>query len=217
MGQPVLFRIEEPPAPRNRLTAAFRPILAIPHALLVGGPFIGAGAGRGNSGALGLVALTAAIIDWFAIVFTGRHIQGLQGLKRLYLRWRARFLAYVCLLRDEYPPFGDGIYPATLELPVEPAVRDRKSVGLRLLLAVPHILIVLGLMLAEVVVAIVSWACILVTGRLPDGLWRFSRDVIAYAMRVETYMLLVHDEYPPFVFAETAAPIGAEAHASAKS
>ena len=50
----------------------FRPILIIPHAILVGGPS-SAGA-RFRTGVLGLVALVCAFLDWFAILFTGRSI-----------------------------------------------------------------------------------------------------------------------------------------------
>jgi hypothetical protein len=212
MHQPVVFRVEEPPARRNRLTAAFRPILVLPHALLVGGPMFGVGTGAFRAGALGLVAVTVAMFDWVAIVFFGHSLPGLQGLKRLYLQSRARMLAYACFLRDEYPPFGDGVYPTELELPPEPAVRDRWAVGLRLILVVPHALVLIALALAEMVVALVSWVWIIVAGRLPGALWRFSRDVIAYDLRFETYTLLVHDQYPPFALTAEAAPVGAEAH-----
>jgi hypothetical protein len=201
MAEPVLFRVEHP-GPRNRLTGIFRPILVIPHALLVGGPFFGVGQGSLRTGALGLVAYTIAILDWFAILFTGHPLAGLQGLKRLYLRWRARVLAYACLMRDEYPPFGDGDYPASLELADEPPTRNVSAVAFRLILLIPHLVLVSLLMLAQLVVVIASWASILFTGRLSDGLWRFSRDTLAYLLRIEAYGLLIHDEYPPFRFAE---------------
>jgi hypothetical protein len=201
MTEPVLFRVERPGS-RNRLTGIFRPILVIPHALLVGGPFFGVGQGSFRTGALGLVAYTIAVLDWFAILFTGHPLAGLQGLKRLYLRWRARVLAYACLMRDEYPPFGDGDYPATLELAEEPPTRNVSAVAFRLILLIPHLVLVTLLMLAQLIVVIASWASILATGRLGDSLWRFSRDTLAYLLRVEAYGLLIHDEYPPFRFAE---------------
>src|SRR5262245_4844427 len=135
----VHVQVEHPEGQRNRLTTAFRPILAIPHALLVGGPMIGFGFQRQKpgTGILGMLALTCALLDWFAIVFTGRSIAGLRSFKRLYLGWRTRFLAYAWLLRDEYPPFGDGPYPAGVELPDEPEPRDRWSVGLRIFALLP--------------------------------------------------------------------------------
>ena len=195
----VQFHVERPPdRERNRWLALFRPILIVPHALLVGGPFFGVGAGAYRTGALGFLAITSAILDWFAILFTGHPIRGLQSFKRLYLGWRARVLAYGCFLRDEYPPFGDGPYPATLDLPDEPATRAPWAVGLRLLLLVPHLIVLFALLVAALVVWLVSWVWVVATGGLAHTLWRFNRDVMGYALRVEAYGLLIHDQFPSF-------------------
>ena len=199
MSDLVHFRVERPPdRERNRWTALFRPILIVPHVLLVGGPFVGFGAGLYHIGALGFLAVTSAILDWFAILFTGHPSGGLQAFKRRYLGWHARVLADGCFLRDEYPPFGDGPYPATLDLPDEPATRDPWPVALRLFLLVPHLIVVFALMIAAVFVCLVSWLWVVVAGRLPDTLWRFNRDVMGYALRVEAYALLIHDRFPSF-------------------
>ena len=204
MTDAVRFHVEPPAGARDRWTALFRPILVIPHAILVGGPFVGFG-GVGGSlyrmGVLGLLAITTAIFDWFAIVFTGHPIAGLQQFKRLYLSWRARMMAYACLLRDEYPPFGDGAYPAWLELPAEPPTRSFRSVLLRAFLLVPHMIVLFALLVAALFACIASWFQIIFTGRLAPALWRFTRDVMAYALRVEAYALLVHDQFPSFSLA----------------
>jgi hypothetical protein len=203
MKDAVRFQVE-PPGARDRWSALFRPVLIIPHAVLVGGPFIGFGGGALRTGALGLLAITSAIIDWFAILFTGRPIAGLQPFKRLYLGWRARVMAYACFLRDEYPPFGDGPYPASLELPDSPEIRDFKSVALRPLLLVPHLIVLFALLVVTLLVCIGSWFLIVFTGRLGANLWRFTRDVMAYALRVEAYALLIHDRFPSFALSPDA-------------
>ena len=201
MTDVVRFHVE-PPGARDRWSALFRPVLVIPHAILVGGPFVGFGGGAYRTGALGLLAITSAIFDWFAILFTGRPVAGLQPFKRLYLGWRARVLAYGCFLRDEYPPFGDGPYPATLDLPDEPAQREPWAVALRLFLLVPHLIVVFALMIAAAFVWLTSWVWVVVAARLAAPLWRFNRDVMGYALRVEAYALLIHDRFPSFdVFA----------------
>jgi len=211
----VQFRVEHPEGERNRWTTAFRPILAIPHALLVGGPLIGFRPRWARSGIVGMAALMCAFIDWFAIVFTGRSVEGLRYFKRVYLGWRARFLAYTWLLRDEYPPFGDGPYPAWVELPDEPEQRDRWAVGLRIFLLFPHVVVLFCLFVAQAFVFIVAWFSIVFTRRLNDTLWRFSRDVTHYAMRVESYALLIHDRFPSFsLSAEPAAPESVEQRAT---
>ena len=196
MSDAVRYHIE-PPGARDRWGVLFRPILVIPHAMLVGGPFVGLG-GSLRTGALGLLAITSAFFDWVSILFTGHPIAGLQPFKRLYLNWRARVIAYACLLRDEYPPFGDGDYPARLELPEEPETRDFKSVALRPLLLLPHLIVLFCLLAVTFLVCIGSWASIVFKGEMGENLWRFIRDVMAYALRVEAYGLLIHDQFPSF-------------------
>jgi hypothetical protein len=197
MTDGVRFHVE-PPGARDRWSALFRPIFVIPHAIIVGGPFVGIGGGAYRSGALGLLAMTSAIIDWIAILFTGRPIAGLQPFKRLYLSWRARVMAYACFLRDEYPPFGEGPYPAWLELPNPPETRDFKSVALRPLLLLPHLLVLFCLLVVTLLICIGAWFLLVFKASLGQNLWRFIRDVMNYALRVEAYALLMHDTFPSF-------------------
>jgi hypothetical protein len=194
----VHFHVEQPAGERDRWGALFRPILALPHAIMVGGPLIGLNRREWRTSALATVAVTCAILDWFAILFTRRPIAGLLQLKRMYLGWRAHFLAYACFLRDEYPPFGDGPYPAWVELPADPDQRDVKTVVFRLFLLIPHLFVMACLLLAQAVVVLIAWLSITFTRRLNASLWRFSRDVMSYVLRVEAYGLLMHDCFPSF-------------------
>lgn len=207
---PVNVRIQPALENRNRLTTAFRFFLAIPHLLLVGGPVAiiasagwsgenrAADIGFGSGGALGVVATLAVLIAWFAILFTARYPDGLWKLGSFYLRWRVRAITYMTLLRDEYPPFGEGEYPAGLELsmPMEP--RDRLTVFFRLILALPHIIVLWFLSVAWAFTTAVAWVVILFTGRYPETLYGFAIGVLVWSMRVEAYTLLLRDEYPPF-------------------
>lgn len=206
---PVHYDVQPPEGDRNRLTTAFRIFLAIPHLLLVGGPggvgwSIGAGDedSRGGGGAawgvLGLAAFVSAVVSWFAIVFTGSQPRGLWDFTRFYMSWRSRAVAYMALLRDEYPPFGDGEYPTAFSPGEFPETRDRVSVGFRIFLAIPHLIVLVFLGLAWLVTAIIGWFAILLTGRYPEGLYRFAVGYLRWSLRFETYMLLMRDEYPPF-------------------
>ena len=194
---------------RDRLTTAFRCILAIPHLLLVGGPVALAlvwssrpdadlRVGWGTGGALGAVAFVCAIIAWFAIVFTGAAPDGLARLERFYLRWRVRATAYIALLRDEYPPFGEDPYPAELELVTVLEPRDRLGVAFRPILVIPHLIAVWALGLAWGITTVVAWFAILFTGRYPRPLYDFGLGVFRWTTRVEAYLLLLTDVYPPF-------------------
>ena len=127
-----------------------------------------------------------------------RHSTPIRRFTRYYLRWRVRALAYLMLLADVYPPFGDAPYPATMEL-VEPgAVRDRLSVGLRLLFAIPHFIVLFFVLCAWWVTTVISWFAILITGRYPPSLYGFGVGALRWLIRVEAYVLLLVDEYPPF-------------------
>jgi hypothetical protein len=202
---PVTITLQPALASRNRLTTAFRLILAIPHLILVGGFGIGV-ASRGDNrttvggegGLLGAVAVFLAIVSWFTIVFAGTHIPGIRQFTSFYLRWRVRALAYLMLLEDGYPPFGDAPYPASIEI-VDPAgPRDRLTVGLRILLAIPHIIVLAFVLIAWFLTTIVAWFAILFTGRYPQALYEFGAGALRWRLRVEAYLLLMVDEYPPF-------------------
>jgi anti-sigma factor RsiW len=205
---PVDVRLQPALENRDRMTTAFRLILAIPHLILVGAPaavFLSWTWGAGDigsqwssTGVLGAAAGICAMIAWFSILFTGRYPEGLRSLVEGYLRWRVRAVAYTALLRDEYPPFGDAPYPAELVLDVHDQPRDRVSVAFRLILAIPHILAVWLLGMAWCLATIIAWVMILMTGSYPEELYRFGVGVLRWNIRVEAYLLLLHDEYPPF-------------------
>ena len=193
---------------RDRLTVAFRPILALPHALLVGAPMTVSIMNVAyddsgirpwiSGGALGALAATAALISWFAILFTGEYPSGLYSLAELYLRWRVRAIAYMALLTDEYPPFGEGLYPAELVLARAPLRRNRPSVAFRLLLALPHLIAIALFGIVWLCAIVGSWFAILFTGRMPEALYRFGVGMLRWTTRVEGYVLLLYDDYPPF-------------------
>ena len=206
---PVRVHVQPELLDRNRLTTAFRPLLALPHLLLVGGPVALALSWQAGphetlrydwaaAGVLGAAAAVAALIGWFAILFTGKYPRGLSDLAAFYLRWRVRAVAYTALLRDEYPPFGDGTYPAGLELVQPTGRRDRLTVAFRIVLVIPQLIAVWALGIAWAVTTIIAWFAILFTGRYPERLYHFGVGAFHWSIRVEAYLLLLHDDYPPF-------------------
>jgi len=93
--QSVHLDIDYPDVPRdlNRLLPLVKWLLAIPHIVVL---FF-----------LGLGAIGAVIIAWFAILFTGRYPRGLFDYVEGVLRWGTRVTGYAFLLvTDEYPPFS---------------------------------------------------------------------------------------------------------------
>jgi hypothetical protein len=206
---PVQIHVEPALDHRNRLTTALRLLLAIPHLILVGTPIaltLSWSSGPQQTthiewsagGLFGALAAAAAFIGWFAILFTGRYPAGLRDLVALYLRWRVRAVAYIALLRDEYPPFGDAPYPASLEMHFPETPRDRLTVALRPILVIPQLIAIWALGIAWGFTTVIAWFAILFTGRYPQALYNFATGVFRWNTRVEAYLLLFHDEYPPF-------------------
>jgi hypothetical protein len=214
---PVHYDVERQLTGRNRMTVGFRLILAIPHLLIVGGPgsmigfpigWIGSGSKGpggwvsfgGGGGVMGAAAGITALISWFAILFTGKQPRGLWDFSVMYLRWRAKAIAYTGLLRDEYPPFSleDPPYPVSFGFGEFPEARDKLSVGLRLIYAIPHILILFFVGIAWAITAFIGWLSILFTGSYPEGLYNFAIGYMRWSLRVNAYLLLMTDEYPPF-------------------
>jgi Domain of unknown function (DUF4389) len=211
MAYPVTIAVEPALTKRNRLTTFFRIVLAIPHLILVGGAALGVGVGMraggtgsfgSEGGLLGAVAGFLAIVSWFTILLTGIHIVGIRQFTTFFMRWRVRAIAYVMLLEDVYPPFGDMPYPASIEI-VDPAgPRDRLTVAVRLILAIPHFIVLFFVLLGWCVTTIVAWFVIVLTGDYPQGLWAFGVGALRWLLRVQAYLLLLVDQYPPFSLEE---------------
>lgn len=207
---PVNVRVEAAIDDRNRVTTAFRFFLALPHLILVGGPTAaiiswkarGGSGGHydwsGSTGILGAVVLGAVVIAWLAILFTSRYPDVLYRFASWYLRWRVRAGTYLMLLRDEYPPFGDDVYPAELQLVPQEGDRNRLTVFFRPILAFPHLVLLWVLGMIWVVTTIVAWISIVFTGVYPRELHRFGVGALRWTTRVEAYLLLLQDAYPPF-------------------
>ena len=149
---------------------------------------------------------SVAIISWFAILFTGRLPEGLASAQHLYIRYANRTLAYAAFLREEYPPFvfgttaeDQGEYP-DVRTSFVPQYEDRNrvTVGFRLILVIPHFIVLAVLGIAAALVVFVWVFVVLFTGRWTPGLRDFVVGVMRWNTRVSAYFLLLTDEYPPF-------------------
>jgi hypothetical protein len=207
MAYPVSVHVEPCLIQRNRLTVAFRPILAIPHAILTGPVYFWHR--TGSTGLLGAVTYFLAFVNWLVMTFGGRSIQGIRDFTLFYLRWRARSLAYMMMLADAYPPFGEGAYPIRLDV-AEPHERDRLTIAFRLILAIPQVIVVALLAIAGCLISVAAWLAIVFTGAHPKPLFTFSEGLLRWALRVEAYVLLLVDDYPPFALEADAAVAGGQ-------
>jgi len=76
--------------------------------------------------------------------------------------------------------------------------RDRVTVGFRLILAIPQLIVLFFVGIAAFVVAVIGWFAALFTGRLPDFAREFLLGFLRWQARVESYLWLLTDDYPPF-------------------
>jgi hypothetical protein len=167
-------------------------LLAIPHLVIVN--------------ALGAVSEVVAVISWFAVLFTGRLPAGLANLQAMYLRYTLRTATYFGFLREEYPPFSFTTTPAdpgddprvAVDLVPQLEGRNRLTVAFRLILAIPHLIVLALLGIALFVVGVIAFFAVLFTGRWPGGLRDFALGVGRWWLRVNAYVVLLTDEYPPF-------------------
>ena len=154
----------------------------------------------GESGLLGGIALLLAIFSWFTIVISSEHYTPIRRYTHFYLRWRVRALAYLMLLTDQYPPFGDGPYPTRCGSRCRrPRRRDRLTVALRLILAIPHFIVLFFVLCAWWVTTVDRLAGD--PAHRPatrEPFYDFGVGALRWLIRVEAYFLLLVDDYPPF-------------------
>jgi Domain of unknown function (DUF4389) len=178
---------------RNRLSAFSRLILAIPLAIWLC--------------VYAIVAYLAIVIAWFAIVISGAYPRGLYDFAAGFTRLVARFTAYVALLCDPYPSFGgsdDRAYPVRMGF--EPLERySRLKTLFRIILAIPILILryVMNLMLE--LGAIAAWFVIVITGKMPRGLFDLMVLANSYIARSDAYLVLLTETYPPLQDEQTRA------------
>ena len=203
---PISYEVDPALEGRNRLTSFFRYFVAIPWLIV--------------ASIYGFVAELAAIVAWFAIVFTGRYPEGIYNFNAGYLRMITRVNGFEYLLTDEWPPFGgeEGpSYPVRAGVPPPLDQYSRLKTGFRLIVGIPVYL--LGLIQAIIlgVCTLIAWFVILFTGKLPDGLFNPMRSASAYLTRAGGYFLLLTEDWPPFSYEEGAAAPGGQISSEAAS
>ena len=201
---PVQFAVDYPDRELNRLTTFFRLIVAVPILLVAGaiaGGFSQAGtAGLPGSGGLLFVPPLLFLPPLLLILFRQKYPRWWFEWNLELSRFASRVVAYLALLDDRYPS-TDEQQSVHLDF-AYPDAREGLNRWLPLvkwLLAIPHYIVLAFLDIAAVVVVIIAWVAILVTGRYPRSLFDFVVGVLRWHNRVTGYALvLVTDEYPPF-------------------
>src|SRR5712664_2904437 len=202
---PVTFTVDFPDRSLDRLTTAFRIIVAIPIAfllsLLTGASlhYVTTTDGTREPATLatggGVLFLPLVLM----IVFRQKYPRWWFDWNLQLLRFSNRVSAYLALLDDHYPS-TDEEQAVHLDFPYPDARQLNQWLPLvKWLLAVPHYVVLFFLMIGAIVAVIIAWFAIVFTGTYPRGLFDFVVGVMRWSNRVTGYALvLVTDEYPPF-------------------
>lgn len=169
----------------SRLLIFVKWLLVFPHAIVLW--------------AFGILASIALFVGWFAVLLLGRWPEGLWRIVYSYVRWSTRVGIYTGLLRDEYPPFGDGPYPMEFHLEY-PERQSRLMLIGRWFLMIPLAfwLVIVGLW--AIVLSFVAFFAILFTGNIPEGIFESLVGVFRYSLKVTLYQYVLTDTWPGFSF-----------------
>ncbi len=198
---PLRFDVDYPEE-LDRLSTAFRLILIIPIAIVLGtllGPTYQYELEEGvqTSARAGGLLMAGPLL---MILFRQKYPRWWFNWNLEICRFIARVEAYLYLLTDRYPS-TDEEQAVHLEIDYPDAERDlnRWLPLVKWLLAIPHVVVLLFLCLGTLVAVVIAWFAILFTGRYPRPLFDFVVGVMRWALRVMAYAaLMVTDRYPPF-------------------
>jgi hypothetical protein len=185
---PVRLEIDYPDRALNRVTSAFRVLTALPVLLIV----CLVNWGRSS----GLLTVPLGLM----LLFRRRYPRWWYDWHVQLARFETRVMGYALLLDDRYPSSEDeqGVH---LDIDYPDAQRDlnRWMPLVKWLLAIPHFVSLVLLMIGVVVASIGAWFAILFTGRYPRRVFDYVVGVLRWQSRVSGYAFtLVTDRYPPF-------------------
>ena len=209
MAYPVRLEINYPQTV-NRLSSAFRIILAIPIVIVLGelgASFLGAsflGASftdddtSWQSGSAGVTLLFVPVL--LLILFRQKYPRWWFDWNLEVTRFSTRVIAYLLLLTDRYPSTDEEqSVHIEIDYPDVPRDLNRWLPLVKWLLAIPHYILLFFLGIGVIFAVILAWFAILFTGRYPRPLFDFVVGVMRWGFRVDGYtLLLVTDKYPPF-------------------
>jgi len=200
---PVHFSVDYPDRALNRVTTAFRIIVIIPIAIVLGavsgGGWHSSTGGWAGAGAGGLLVLAPLLM----ILFRQKYPRWWFDWNLELQRFANRVGIFLALMDDRYPSTDDR-QSVHLDYTYPDAQHDlnRWLPLVKWFLAIPHFIVLFFLDIAVIVVVIIAWFAILFTGRYPRGIFDFVEGVIRWHNRVIAYaFVLITDQYPPFSLA----------------
>jgi hypothetical protein len=197
---PVQFDVDYPSKSLNRLTTAFRLLIAIPIVVvltMLSGQAFGDNGRSQRELVIGGAAVFVPLV--LMLVFRQKYPRWWFDWNLNLMRFSNRVTAYLALLDDRYPS-TDEEQSVHLDFPYPDARQMNRWLPLvKWLLALPHYFVLLFLGLGAILAIIAAWFAILFTGTYPRSLFDYVVGVLRWANRVNGYAFtLITDQYPPF-------------------
>ena len=155
--------------------------------------------------ALRTVRQILILFSLFTVLFTKRIPRSLFDMITMSYRYEWRAVSYALFMHEDYPPFDfqpasndDGVEPHTTLAIDYPEELDRWKPLYKWILAIPHYVVLFFLAIGAVAATVAGLVAVVITGEYPRGLRDFLVGVYRWALRVEAYVLLLTDTYPPF-------------------
>lgn len=155
--------------------------------------------------ALGMLRGVLTFIAFFTVLFTRRIPRPIFDMIAMTFRYEWRATSYALFLHEDYPPFDfqpaaedDGADRHTVVTITYPEQLGRWQPLYKWLLAFPLYFVLLALGIAAAFVIIAGFFAVLFTGEYPEGMRNFLVAVYRYNLRVQAYVGLLTDQYPPF-------------------
>ncbi|HZN14139.1 MAG TPA: DUF4389 domain-containing protein [Acidimicrobiales bacterium] len=153
---------------------------------------------------LGGVSQVLVVISFFTVLFTRKIPDGIYNFQAMYLRYSWRTTSYTLFMRESYPPFtfemqttDPGDDPAQLSI-ADQGELNRWLPLVKWLLLIPHFIALIFLAIGAIFVWIAAFFAVLFTGRWPGGMRNYMIGLERWSTRVNAYLYLMRDEYPPF-------------------
>lgn len=168
---------------RSRLTVFFRLLLALPHLVWLT--------------LWSIAAYLAAIVNWVAILVSGRSPEALHRFLGAYVRYQLHVYAYLLLIANPFPGFlgAPGTYPLDVSI-ADRQAQNRWTALFRLFLALPAFLLASAYGSLLYVAGFLGWFAALFTARMPLGLRNMGALSLRYLAETYAYLLLVTERYP---------------------
>src|SRR3954447_5668777 len=166
-------------------------LLAIPHLVI--------------ANALRTLRNILILISFFTVLFTKQIPRPLFDVIAMTFRYEWRAASYAPFLHEDSPPFDfqpaaadDGVDAHSVMNFTYPEELSRWQPLVKWLLAIPHYVVLFFLGIATVLAVLAGFFAVLVTGEYPEGIRNFVVGVYRWSLRVQAYVGLLTDEYPPF-------------------